>query len=178
MLTCDSRIDNHWRWILMVGVLAVSFALIAWLAIYLKRRHRRKMDEQRATVSGFPVMRERKPMRQSTATLEDMFGPHQLQHMTNGFQYTHEQNRALAAVGALGSAIRKKSRERKRDKSVKGNDRHAVTAAVKAANRDGSRDGASERSSSRWSKDRERERRSRLVRDKDIDGDVDAIEEG
>ena len=76
LLTCI-RISNHWQWILMVGILAVGFGLIAWGAVWLKRRHQRKLDQRRAALSGFPTEDEKRNEGARAAT-PDLWGPHQV----------------------------------------------------------------------------------------------------
>ena len=123
----------------MVAILIVGFSLLAWLAVWLKRRHKRKADEKKAAANGVPVMREKRgadaPVnRTSSATLEEMFGPRQHQDLTQGWDYTNEQRRELG-IGGMAAAMRKKSRERKqsrerrRDESEKGKGRETLTKA-------------------------------------------------
>jgi len=71
-------IEGHWRWILMLGVLAVGLALFTWFAIWFKRRHRRKLDEQRAAVSGFPSANEKRDGARSATP--ELWGPHQVRN--------------------------------------------------------------------------------------------------
>lgn len=74
-----SWISTHWQWILMVAVLIVGFALLAWFLVWLKRRHRRKVESQRAAMSGLPVVNEKRATRGPTP---DLWGPHQVRTMT------------------------------------------------------------------------------------------------
>ncbi|USW58126.1 hypothetical protein Slin15195_G114450 [Septoria linicola] len=51
--------ENHYKWIIMLIILAIAFPLIAWGAIWLKRRHDRKQDQ---VTSGFNAgITERQP---------------------------------------------------------------------------------------------------------------------
>ncbi|KIX07538.1 uncharacterized protein Z518_02191 [Rhinocladiella mackenziei CBS 650.93] len=93
----QSWIEGHWRWILMVCILAVGFALLTGLAIWLKRRHRRKVEKQRAAVSGFPTATEKKDGARSATP--DLWGPHQHMHHTRGWEYN--QDPAIMGSGAL-----------------------------------------------------------------------------
>jgi hypothetical protein len=68
--------STHWQWIVMVIVLAVGLGGLAWLLIFLRNRHRRKLDERRAQIGGFPSARE-KAMGARSAT-PDLWGPHQV----------------------------------------------------------------------------------------------------
>lgn len=70
------RISTHWRWIVMVIVLAIGLGFLAWLLIFLRNRHRRKVDERRAQLGGFPTARE-KALGARAAT-PDLWGPHQV----------------------------------------------------------------------------------------------------
>jgi hypothetical protein len=117
-----TRIDAHWRWILMLGILLVGLGLVAFLAVCLKRRHRRKLEEKRASLSGFrpapPSGRNRTP----TPSLgPELWGPHQHMAHTHGWEYSHEQDSTAVSDGALGS--RKKSKKIRRDPSEKGGSR-------------------------------------------------------
>ena len=59
----------------MLGILVVGFALLTWLAVWLKRRHRRKVAEKRAAMSGLPTTNEKGGHRAATP---DLWGPHQV----------------------------------------------------------------------------------------------------
>lgn len=59
----------------MVAILIVGFALLTWAAIWLKRRHRRKLEARRATMSGLPTVDEKRGTRAATP---DLWGPHQV----------------------------------------------------------------------------------------------------
>lgn len=85
----QSWIDGHWKYILMLAIIVVALALLAWLAVWLKRRHRRKLDAKRAAASGFnydPEKRSTKELRQSATP--DLWGPHQMMQATQGYAYT------------------------------------------------------------------------------------------
>lgn len=85
-----SWIDTHWKWILMVVILAVGLALLAWLAVWLKRRHRRKLEKTRAAASGFdPEKRPANDPRRSATP--DLWGPHQMMAATKGFGYDADE---------------------------------------------------------------------------------------
>ncbi|EXJ79340.1 hypothetical protein A1O3_08842 [Capronia epimyces CBS 606.96] len=115
----QSWIEGHWRWILMLGILAVGFALLTWLAIWLKRRHGRKVEERRATISGFPTASEKRDGAHSATP--DLWGPHQHMHHTKGWEYS--EGRGVMGSGALGAAAAgKPGRQSKRLSSSK--DRH------------------------------------------------------
>ena len=60
----------------MVAILIVGLGLLAWLLIWLKRRHRRKVDERRAAASGFPTAAEKREGAQSAT--RELWGPHQV----------------------------------------------------------------------------------------------------
>jgi hypothetical protein len=104
----------------MLGFLLVGLGLIAFLAVYLKRRHRRKLEEKRASLSGFhpasPPGRNRTP----TPSLgPELWGPPQHMAHTNGWKYSNEQNTTGVSDGGLGS--QKKSKKVRRNPSEKGN---------------------------------------------------------
>ncbi|RMZ80636.1 hypothetical protein DV738_g2617, partial [Chaetothyriales sp. CBS 135597] len=73
--TAQLTINSHWRWVMMLGILVVGLGLLTWLAIWLKHRHRRKMEAQRIAMSGFPSPTEKRERPPSTAG--DLWGPHQ-----------------------------------------------------------------------------------------------------
>lgn len=60
----------------MLGILIVGLGLLTWLLIWLKRRHRRKVDERRAAMSGFPTEPEKRAGARSATP--DLWGPHQV----------------------------------------------------------------------------------------------------
>ncbi|KAJ9635753.1 hypothetical protein H2204_005713 [Knufia peltigerae] len=101
-----SWIDTHWQWILMVAVLIVGFALLAWLGVWLKRRHRRKVESQRAALSGLPVVNEKRATRGPTP---DLWGPHQ------GYEYPVASTMGSGALGAIDE--RRDNRRSKRQSS-------------------------------------------------------------
>lgn len=101
---------THWRWVLMLGVLAVGLVLFAILLIFFKRRHARKVEARRAAASGFPVNKDG-VIRDNTASRgQDMWGPHQHMAHTRGWEYNHDQEAAGAAVGGTGKKRNKKLR--------------------------------------------------------------------
>jgi len=73
----ESWISGHWQWILMLAILAIGFGLIAWGAIWLKKRHEQKLDQRRAAMSGFPSEAEKRRDGARSAT-PDLWGPHQV----------------------------------------------------------------------------------------------------
>ena len=70
------RISTHWQWILMLAILAIGFGLIAWGAVWFKRRHQRKVDQRRSATSGFPTENEKRDGARSATP--DLWGPHQV----------------------------------------------------------------------------------------------------
>lgn len=96
----QSWIHGHWQWILMVGILAVGFALLTWLAIWWKRRHERKLEERRAAISGFPTPSEKREG--ARAATPDLWGPHQHMDYTKGWEYS--DGPGAIGRGALGVA--------------------------------------------------------------------------
>ncbi|KIV77872.1 hypothetical protein PV11_09650 [Exophiala sideris] len=104
-----SWISTHWKWILMLGILVVAFALLTWGAIWLKRRHRRKVEERRAAMSGFPAANEKGGNRAATP---DLWGPHQHMQHTNGFEYSNPSIMGSGAVAAAsdGRGVRRSKR--------------------------------------------------------------------
>ncbi|KAK5082695.1 hypothetical protein LTR05_006575 [Lithohypha guttulata] len=88
----QSWIEGHWKWILMLVILAIGLALLAWLAVWLKRRHRRKLENLRATASGFSYDPEKRPangIRRSATP--DLWGPHQMMQATQGYGYASDE---------------------------------------------------------------------------------------
>ena len=61
----------------MLGILLFGLIGLALFFIWLKRRHRRKVDEKRAAVSGFPTAAEKRNSGARSAT-PDLWGPHQV----------------------------------------------------------------------------------------------------
>ncbi|ETN38460.1 uncharacterized protein HMPREF1541_06495 [Cyphellophora europaea CBS 101466] len=72
----ESWFAGHWQWIVMVIVLAIGLGALAWLLIFLRNRHRRKLDERRAQIGGFPTEREK--ARGAQSATPDLWGPHQV----------------------------------------------------------------------------------------------------
>ena len=174
----------------MIVILIIGLGLLAWLALWLKKRHNRKSEQRLAAASGFPPAQERdrtntnmSEKRNSTATLEDMFGPHQHQHLSRGWEYTNEQRRELG-LGGFAAAIRQKSRERKqsregnrRDGGRKGKSRETSSKAkdFKTLSRTRSR---SERQAENQ-REFDRDTQSRRQEQRDLqEKDVDEIERG
>ncbi len=93
----------------MVIVLLVGLSGVAVLAVCLKRRHTRKVDERRAASSGFPTSHGGSSPEIGHG--QDMWGPHQHMAHTGGWDYTTDQDRemreasAAGGGGVLGSAI-------------------------------------------------------------------------
>ncbi|KAI1622536.1 hypothetical protein EDD37DRAFT_635273 [Exophiala viscosa] len=92
-----SWIQTHWQWILMLGILVLGFVLLTWGAIWLKRRHRRKVEERRAAMSGLPKANEKGGHRAATP---DLWGPHQHMQHTHGFEYANPSIMGSGAVVA------------------------------------------------------------------------------
>lgn len=87
----QSWIDGHWKYILMLAILVVGLGLLAWLAVWLKKRHRRNVEAKRAAASGFnydPEKRTSKSGRQSATP--ELWGPHQMMQATQGYGYSTE----------------------------------------------------------------------------------------
>jgi hypothetical protein len=106
-----SRFATHWRWVMMMMIIFIGLGLIALLAVYLKRRHARKVDERRVASSGFPAAGGGSSP--DIGHGRDMWGPHQHMAHTGGWGYTTEQDREMreasapTGAGVLGSAIGK-----------------------------------------------------------------------
>jgi len=94
----------------MLGILAVGFALLAWLATWLKRRHGRKIEERRAAASGFPTTTDMRGGARSATP--DLWGPHQHMHYTKGWEYSNDP--AIIGGGVLASSSNKRDRRSKR----------------------------------------------------------------
>jgi hypothetical protein len=117
----------------MLGILLIGLGLIALLAVCLKRRHRRKLDEKRATLSGFPPGPSSGRNRTPTPSLgPELWGPHQHMAHTHGWEYTHERDDTLTSSGMLGGG--KKSSRMRRDQSEKGVSRNTSRAGMRASN--------------------------------------------
>lgn len=112
----------------MLIVLIVGLSALAVLAIYLKRRHTRKLEERRAALSGFPAAQGASSPHIGHG--QDMWGPHQHMAHTRGWEYTAEQDRELRAVSiaadvpVLGSA-------RAKTKSSKGHGKRRLSKRSK-----------------------------------------------
>ena len=166
----------------MLAILLVSLCLLALLAVYLKKRHRRKIDVQLAIASGFPVVSDRNGATSADIVGRDMWGPHQHMEHTRGWEYSHDQDAAVAAGGIFAGREEKGKSTRSRRDSVdgKGNASEAVTEkdmeSALAASSPGVVAGRT-RSQRKRERDAEREksrdieRRLRGVKDKDIDRD-------
>jgi len=124
--TSQSWIGSHWRWVMMLGILMVGLALLALLAVCLKRRHRRKLEAKRASASGFPIDREKAGSRASNANLEALFGPAQHMAATRGWEYPHDQDKALETGPAASGSQRKESGKVRREHSGRGKDRDRI----------------------------------------------------
>jgi len=110
----------------MLGILAVGLAFLTWLAIWLKRRHRRKVEERRAAVSGFPGPNEKRDGARSATP--DLWGPHQHMHHTKGWEY-HNDPSAMGSGALATTADRHDTRRSKKVSSSQSNrrDRNEMT---------------------------------------------------
>ncbi len=114
----------------MLGILAVGLPLLAWLFVWLKRRHRRKLEQQRAAASGFPTNEEKRAGARSATP--ELWGPHQVgnlcdhvacyadtapkhMHHTKGFEYHNDP--AILGSGALASSSKRDRRSKRRTSS-------------------------------------------------------------
>lgn len=87
----QSWISTHWKYILMIVIIAVGLAFLAWLAVRLKRRHQRKLESQRAAASGFGYDPEKRPANDPRrSATPDLWGPHQMMQATQGYGYDTE----------------------------------------------------------------------------------------
>ncbi|KAK5100712.1 hypothetical protein LTR24_000858 [Lithohypha guttulata] len=69
--------------------MAVGLGLLAWLAVWWKRRRNRKLEVQRAAASGFSYDPEKRPATgPKRAATPDLWGPHQMMQATQGYGYT------------------------------------------------------------------------------------------
>jgi hypothetical protein len=108
----------------MLGILLVGLGLIALIAVYLKRRHHRKLNEKRASLSGFPPAPSAGRGRTPTPTPgPELWGPHQHMAHTRGWEYNHEQGDTSASGGVLGPG-KKKSKKGRGDRGEKGSSRN------------------------------------------------------
>ncbi|KAK5949253.1 hypothetical protein OHC33_009794 [Knufia fluminis] len=84
----QSWIEGHWKWVMMLGILAVGLGLLAWFAVWWKRRHNRKLEAQRAAASGFGHDPEKRPATDPRrSATPDLWGPHQMMEATQGYGY-------------------------------------------------------------------------------------------
>jgi hypothetical protein len=103
----------------MLAILIVGFALLAWGAVWFKRRHRRKVEQRRTALSGFAAGDEKRNTRAATP---DLWGPHQVRsesglsftlschadpelkhmHHNNGWEYGDPALMGSGAVAANG----------------------------------------------------------------------------
>lgn len=84
-------IAGHWKWVLMLAILVIGLAGLTFLAVWLKRRHRRKLEAQRAAASGFGYDPEKRPANDPRrSATPDLWGPHQMMQATQGYGYTAE----------------------------------------------------------------------------------------
>jgi hypothetical protein len=60
----------------MLVILAIGFGLIAWGAVWWRKRHEANLDRQRAAMSGFPNEAEKRGG--ARAATPDLWGPHQV----------------------------------------------------------------------------------------------------
>lgn len=82
----------------MLGILAVGLILLAWLAIWLKKRHRRKLESKRAAASGFNYDPEKRPANDPRrSATPDLWGPHQMMQATQGYGYTTDMTEGKPA---------------------------------------------------------------------------------
>lgn len=128
----------------MVIALTVGLSALALLAVCLKRRHARKVDERRAASSGFPAAQGGSSP--DIGHGRDMWGPHQHMAHTGGWDYTSEQDREMreastgAGGGVLGGAIAKsKSLNRGDTKKLGKKSRHGSQRSVRNTERDADR---------------------------------------
>jgi len=103
----------------MIVIVIAGLVLIAILAVCLKRRHRRKVEEKRATLSGFaPPPSSSRGRTPEPHIGQDLWGPHQHMAHTRGWEYNHEQEDVAAGnLGVLsGDAEKRGSRKARRSK--------------------------------------------------------------
>lgn len=93
--------------------MAVGLGLLAWLAVWWKRRHNRKLEVQRAAASGFSYDPEKRPVNDpKRAATPDLWGPHQMMQATQGYGYTtenmnHDSNRRKSKKYRVAESSRK-----------------------------------------------------------------------
>lgn len=150
----------------MVAILIVALGGLAFLAVWLKRRHKRKAEEKRAALSGFPIEREKAGSRASTANLESLFGPAQHMAATRGWEYPDESNGPAAA--AIAGEKRRFTRNSQRHSS-----RRSKNSEVADTIQEVSADRSRSRKRRDYEKERERnkaiERGLRGAKGKDIE---------
>ena len=122
----SSWISTHWKWVMMLGILFFGLIGLAFLLVWLKRRHRRKVEARRAALSGFPTPNEKRGGARSATP--DLWGPHQHMHATNGWQYPPNQEKAMEA-GVVGSSGETQYHHTRRDRSSKGKSRDRMGVA-------------------------------------------------
>lgn len=83
-------IQGHWKYILMLAILIVGLGLLAWLAVWLKKRHRRQVEEKRAAASGFNYDAEKRAKVGRQSPGPELWGPHQMMQATQGYAYSSE----------------------------------------------------------------------------------------
>jgi hypothetical protein len=163
----------------MLIVLIIGLSAVALLAVFLKRRHARKVEGRQATMSGFRGARDGSSPEVGHG--QDMWGPHQHMAHTGGWEYTTEQDRemreasAAAGGGILGGVIGKskslkgRTLSRKSKHGSKRSARHFDThvSRVRGGGDEHTRDATASirRSKSERRRDRERARE----RDKEIE---------
>ncbi|KAJ9606505.1 hypothetical protein H2200_009466 [Cladophialophora chaetospira] len=103
----------------MLAILAVGLPLLAWLLVWLKRRHRRKLEAQRAAASGFPTSDEKRAGARSATP--ELWGPHQHMHHTKGWEYHNDP--AILGTGALASSSKRNRRSKRESASRTGSSR-------------------------------------------------------
>ena len=149
----------------MLGILLLGLAIIAFLAICLKRRHRRKLDEKRATLSGFPARPPSGRNRTPTPSLgPELWGPHQHMAHTRGWEYSHDQDKPVPSDVVF--AAERKSKKIRRDPSEKGGSRGVSRHATSVREVDsGAPSILSEMGNAQRRQEREREREREKNRD-------------
>ena len=166
----------------MLIALFVGLSAVAILAVCIKRRHARKVDERRVASSGLPAARGGSSP--DIGHGRDMWGPHQHMAHTGGWDYTTEQDRemrqasAASGGGVLGGAIGnakplKGDSKKKLDKKRYGSQRsarHADTGTDRVRGEDdenmrmASSAVSRSRSKRRAEREREREREKQVER--------------
>lgn len=121
----------------MVALLIVGLGGLAFLAVWLKQRHKRKVEEKQAARSGFPIEHEKAGSRASTGNLESLFGPAQHMAATRGWEYPDENDGAAATV--IAGEKRRSTRASRRHSSRNGKGGVADTIQEMSADRSRSR---------------------------------------